>query len=74
MTVLPFRPKPRAPDTEVIVAALEVISRFIDEGGDEEGDSDTEAFIRALREEIRSLRAIKADLQLRFNFDPDHAS
>jgi hypothetical protein len=73
MTVLPFRPKSPARDTntEVIVAALEVITRFITEGGNEDGDSDLEAFVKALREEMYHN---ENGFQFRFNFDPDQAS
>ena len=76
MSILQFptQLKPPSCDTEVLVAALEIVMRFIDEGGDEEGDSDTEAFVRALREEIRTSRAIREKLQLRFNFGPDRVA
>jgi hypothetical protein len=71
MSIIPFRPKspPRDSAREVIIAAMEVISRFIEEGGDEDGNCDLEAFVRALREEMYRER-----FQLRFDFDSDHAS
>jgi hypothetical protein len=71
MTVLPFRPKSPPSDSgmEVIIAVLEVTSRFIEEGGDEDGNCDLEAFVSMLREEM-----YREHSQFRFNFDPDQAS
>ena len=62
----PTQSKPsRDRSIEKLDAALEVIMRF--------GDGAGEAFVRALREEIRG-QPISDDLQLHFDFDPDHAS
>jgi hypothetical protein len=71
MSILQFPTQSKPPfcDTEVITAVIEVLYRFLAEGGDEDGNNDLEAFVKALREEMNRER-----FQFRFDFDPDHAS